>query len=146
VNLVVMTLSQLSSSSPRRCPPWARAGSLATAEQADAVQRIEDLCRQYADPDAPVSDRAFRADLLVERAVRLGGARIGSTEPSSSSPSTELREGRAIFAKQPANCKAWEHFAAAVRHWRVICYLSRSSLVHSWPWAGQTSRLEPRKS
>ena len=101
VNLVVIILSQLSSPSPRRCPSWARAGSLVTTEQADAVQRIEDLCRQYADTHAPASDRAFRTDLLVERAVRLGGARIFSAEPSSTSPPLWCASSEMKLAVQP---------------------------------------------
>ena len=72
------------------------------------MKRIDDLVKQYADLDALVSDRAFRTDRLVARVERLLGARIGSLEPILPHSSAELHEGRAIFAKQPAQFKAWD--------------------------------------
>ena len=71
------------------------------------MKRIDDLVRQYADLDALVSDPAFR----TARAERLLGARIGSLEPLSPNSSAELRKGRAIFAKQPSQFKAWDYLS-----------------------------------
>ena len=116
INVIVVTLSQIASASPRRCPLWARTGAQLTGEQLAAVARLELPVRQFLARDVTITDRAFRTEQLVSDARLLAQARIGLPFKPSPPSTAGIHEGRAVFAKEPADfdpCPFLGVFAAA---------------------------------